>query len=255
MLVVHKDGQAIQECIMKIALKAATIFGVLALTLSSVPASAQDGRLSISFTPAVVTGAGDGKLALAGMAGYRFSDHFSFEGDVTWIDDTAGGFRGGNFFGFDTRAIQGASLVNTIGGAFGQAGLGRGDNRMFDLQGRGPGNVIGTFPALNASTDGKTWIGTMGVRYEPSTQTSRFRPYVSGGLGVNFTDQSFSLAATSITPAIDQSSTHSGLALSAGGGANIHLGGPLWAAADAKYFHLSQERDLMRLGGGLTLKF
>jgi hypothetical protein len=175
---------------------------------------------------------------------------------VTWIDDTAGGFRGGNFFGFDTR-VAGGSLVNTIGGAFGQAGLGRGDNRMPGFQDRGTAKVIGigTFPALNASTDGETWIGTMGVRYEPSVQTSRFRPYVSGGLGVNFTDQSFALAASSFTPAIDQSTTHSGLALSAGGGANVHLGGPLWAAADAKYFHLSRDRDLMRLGGGLTFKF
>lgn len=239
---------------MKIATKAAIITGVLALTLSAVPASAQDGRLSLSFTPAIVTGAGDGSLALAGTAAYRFSEHFSFEGDVTWIDDTAGGFGGGNFLGFDTR-VAGTSLVNTIGGAFEQAGFGRGDNRMFDLQGRGPGSVIGTFPALDASADGKTWIGTMGVRYEPSVQTARFRPYLSGGLGVNFTDQSFSLAATSFTPAIDQSTTHSGLALSAGGGASVHLGGPLWAAADAKYFHLSRDRDLMRLGGGLTFKF
>ena len=95
----------------------------------------------------------------------------------------------------------------------------------------------------------------MGVRYEPTTQTARFRPYVSGGLGVNFTDQTFSLAATSVTQAIDATASHSGLALSAGGGANVHLSGPLWVGADAKYFHLSRDRDLMRLGGGVTFKF
>ena len=90
----------------------------------------------------------------------------------------------------------------------------------------------------------------------PSPAPEHFFVFFEGDVtGVNFTDQNFSLAATSFTPAIDESATHSGLALSAGGGANVHLGGPLWAAADAKYFHLSRERDLMRLGGGLTFKF
>src|SRR4026208_2600862 len=42
---------------------------------------------------------------------------------------------------------------------------------------------------LSASVDGSTFIVTVGVRYELPTQTTRFRPYLSGGLGINNTDQ------------------------------------------------------------------
>jgi hypothetical protein len=38
---------------------------------------------------------------------------------------------------------------------------------------------------FSASVDGSTFIGTLGVRYELPVQTSRFRPYLSGGLGMN----------------------------------------------------------------------
>ncbi len=33
----------------------------------------------------------------AGTVGYRFSEHFWFEGDVTWIDAAAGGVRDYHF--------------------------------------------------------------------------------------------------------------------------------------------------------------
>jgi hypothetical protein len=95
----------------------------------------------------------------------------------------------------------------------------------------------------------------MGIRYEPSVQTARFRPYVSSGIGINFTDQTINLAAVSVPDIYDGSISQSGVAFSAGGGANIHLGGALWANADAKYFRLSRDRDLMRIGGGVTFKF
>jgi hypothetical protein len=78
---------------------------------------------------------------------------------------------------------------------------------------------------------------------------------VSSGVGINYTRQQFTLDSASIAQMIDQSVSNSGLAFSAGGGANIRLAGPLWATADAKYFRLSRERDLMRIGGGITVKF
>lgn len=245
---------------MKRVLQAAIVLGTLAAALSSVPASAQDGRLSLSFTPGVATMSGDANLALAGTVDYRFSQHFSFEGDITWLDAPSDGF-GDRLFGFDPRVSTGSvtTLLNTIGQSNGFGNRGGNNNRnpgvIFPA---GLLNTIATLPATStflASTDGHTWIGTMGVRYEPTAQTARFRPYVSGGLGINVTDQDFNLAATSITQAVDQSISHSGIAFSAGGGANIHLGGALWAAADAKYFHLSRDRDVMRLGGGVTFKF
>ena len=92
-------------------------------------------------------------------------------------------------FGFDGATLGGITSVRVNGQPIvAQPGNGRGDNRLSNLIDRNFGNIAATIPTLNASTDGQTWIGTMGVRYEPTTQTARFRPYVSGGLGVNFTE-------------------------------------------------------------------
>ena len=99
-------------------------------------------------------------------------------------------------------------------------------------------------------------IGTLGVRYEPAVQTARFRPYVSGGLGLNHTEQEFTLRHRApSTRAFDESISHSGFAFSAGGGANVRLFSSVWANADAKYFRLSRDRNIMRLGGGIGLRF
>ena len=65
-------------------------------------------------------------------------------------------------------------------------------------------------------------IGTLGVRYEPAVQTARFRPYVSGGLGFNHTEQEFEFRIATVT-GFDESISHSGFAFSAGGGANVRL--------------------------------
>jgi opacity protein-like surface antigen len=110
-------------------------------------------------------------------------------------------------------------------------------------------------PTMLASPDGQTMIGTLGLRYEPTVQTARFRPYVSGGLGLNHTEQDFNLSAATASSTFDDSISNSGFAFSAGGGANIRLFSSLWANADAKYFRLSRDRNIMRLGGGVTLKF
>lgn len=238
---------------MKIVTKSA-LMALFAGVVMPIAASAQESRLTISFTPAVAAESGDSQLALAGTAAYRFAEHFAFEGDVTWIDAAAGGLRD-RTFGFDPRVTATTTtavrtVLQTVGAMFG----GRNNRLPGFPDGLGP--VTATFPAfgpISATTEGQTWIGTMGLRYEPAVQTARFRPYVSGGLGVNFTDQTLNLAAASNAARFDDS--HSGLALSAGGGANIHLGGALWLNADAKYFHLSRDRDLMRLGGGVTVKF
>ncbi len=238
---------------MKIFTKSALMVWIGTVILP-VAASAQESRLSFSFTPSVVAESGDSQLALGGSAAYRFAEHFSFEGDITWIDAAAGGLRDRNF-GFDPRvSATGATNVQTVlqnvGAIFGG---GRNTNRFDRIP--NIGNIGVTLPALpiSASSEGQTWIGTMGLRYEPAVQTARFRPYLAGGIGVNFTDQRLDLSAVNTPVSYDDS--HSGLALSAGGGANIHLGGPLWANADARYFHLSRDRDLMRLGGGVTFKF
>lgn len=98
-------------------------------------------------------------------------------------------------------------------------------------------------------------IGTMGVRYELPAQVERFRPYLAAGLGINNTDQEFGLEQTMFTPAFNQSASHTGYAFSAGAGASVRLAGQFWADVDAKYFRLSRDRDIMRVGGGVSVRF
>ena len=57
------------------------------------------------------------------------------------------------------------------------------------------------------------------------------------------------------TPAFDESASHAGYAFSAGGGASVRLAGQFWADVDAKYFRLSRDRNIMRLGGGVSVRF
>jgi len=35
----------------------------------------------------------------------------------------------------------------------------------------------------------------------------------------------------------------------------VRLAGQFWADVDAKYFRLSRDRDIMRLGGGVSVRF
>ena len=222
------------------------LFFLALATCSPAAVHAQEQRFRVSFEPGVATVSGDAQLALGGSVGYRFSDHFWFEGDMTWIDAAAGGFRHGDFrfSGNDANALGIANIVQS----------------RLPMFGRGHFPVLPSLPMLpniqlNASTDGSTFIGTMGVRYELPVETARFRPYVAGGIGINDTSQRFTVSATSMTPTIDQSTSHTGLAFRGGGGASIRLAGQLWADVDATYFHLSRDRDVMRLGGGVSFRF
>lgn len=242
---------------MTIVKKSASLVALLAvLALAPAATEAQEQqRISVTFTPAVVTVAGDAELGLAGSVGYRFSEHLSFEGDFTWIDAAAGGLRDRQFMvdgpDFMTGAVN--DILRRGGGMFG----GNIGNHRLPIMNVRPPNLP-TMPIgigdLRASASGQTTIGTLGVRYEPSVETARFRPYVAGGVGLNYTNQEFTLESTAIRP-FDESLSHSGMAFSAGGGASIRLFSSLWADVDAKYFRLSRDRNLMRLGGGVSVKF
>ena len=225
-------------------------FVALIAFLLLVPASAraQDERLRVSFAPAVATVSGDAELALGGTVGYRFSEHFWFEGDFTWIDAAAGGFRD-NVLDFDRSATSNAvrDLLTRRSVRFGN--------------GRFPGNNFPNLPdlpglgRLRATIDGRTLLGTLGIRYELPVQTARFRPYLSGGLGINDTEQDFTLQQTSQSSESTQSVSHTGYAFNGGAGASVRLLKQLWGDVDAKYFRLSQDRNIMRLGGGVSFRF
>lgn len=240
---------------MRIFTKSSQVAALFVMMLVPAIAHAQEERLTLSFTPAVAAASGDTELALAGTAAYRVTEHFSFEGDLTWIDAAAGGFRN-RILSFDTPVRTGAALttmIQGIGGGFGDRNPGRGGSN-FPVGSTGI-SLLPIGGPISLSTEGSTWIGTMGVRFEPRVQTAKFRPYIAGGIGINHTNERFTLAATSSTQMADYSASRSGLAFSAGGGANIHVGGALWLAADARYINLSNADDVMRLGGGVTFKF
>ena len=230
--------------------KSAPLVTLIAFLLL-VPASAhaqEEPRLRVTFAPAVATVSGDAELALGGTVGYRFSDHFWFEGDFTWIDAAAGGFRD-NVLDFDRRQTNSSvrALLTRQAVRFGS--------------GRFPGNNFPFLPDLpglgqmRATIDGRTLIGTLGIRYELPVQTARFRPYLSGGLGINDTEQDFTLQQTSQSSESSQSVSHTGYAFNGGAGASVRLFKQLWGDVDAKYFRLSQERNIMRLGGGVSVRF
>ena len=74
---------------------------------------------------------------------------------------------------------------------------------------------------------------------------------MSGGLGINNTDQELRIESLGI----DASSSRTGYAFDAGAGASVRVAGGLWADVDAKYFRLSGDRDVMRFGGGVSFRF
>ena len=152
-------------------------------------------------------------------------------------------------FDLDARTVDASRVVDLVQGRVGGIGI--------PVR---PGiPSLPTFPIsigpIRATTDGSTTIGTLGVRYELPAQVERFRPYLAAGLGINNTDQQFRLERTAFTPAFDESASHAGYAFSAGGGASVRLAGQFWADVDAKYFRLSRDRDIMRLGGGVSVRF
>ena len=241
---------------MKFVTRVASAAALVAVTLMPALAEAQDQRLSITFTPAWVSVGGDGEFGVATSLGYRFSPHFGFEGEFTWVDGA--GLRDGRMFSrLDTGLV--GSIIGSIPGGMGS---GRNDNRNVRMPMFGGGALLPGTSILPgpAAFDGTTMIGTLGVRYEPMVQTERFRPFLSAGVGLNYTDQEFRYE----TPAqrggaapmdFEESISHTGMAFSAGGGAAIRLVSSLWANVDAKYFRLSRDRNLMRLGGGISLRF
>ena len=230
------------------------VFVALVAGVAAAPAAAQapEERITVNFTPAFATVGGDTELALSGSAGYRFTEHLSFEGDFTWIDAAEGGGLGRVFPLGSSQFTSSAYRAWTTGSVvtFGAPSLDLRNIRTFPNLPTIPIPVEG----FDLSNDGQTIIATLGVRYEPTVQTARFRPYVSGGLGINHTEQELIFRIASMT-AFDESISHTGFAFSAGGGAGIRLFSSVWANADAKIFRLSRDRNVIRFGGGVGFRF
>jgi hypothetical protein len=216
-----------------------TVFALVPAT-----ASGQEQRFRVSLAPSVAASGGDAELALSGTAAYRFSEHFWFEGDVTWLDAAAGGLRERDI-DFPVPYPIDFTEITRRGGMFNGDGI--------RLPGFPSVPIFPPFPIsqVSASVDGSTFIATVGLRYELPRQTSRFRPYLAGGLGVNHTDQEVRIEALGI----DASASRTGYAVNGGAGATVRVWRQLWADVDARYFRLSGDRDIMRLGGGVSFRF
>jgi len=237
---------------MTIVTNRASIAALIALTFL-VPASArpqaQTQRFRAAITPAVTTTSGDAEFALGGTFGYSFSEHFSFEGDFTWIDAAAGGFRSR---AFDFEGLDGIGGLNDLLSR--QAGIfGRRGTRLPNFPNLP--NLPANIGLVRGSTDGRTLIGTIGMRYELPVSGGRLRPYVSGGLGIDNTDQELRIQPFAAAPQFEGSASHTGMAFSGGVGASVRLFSQLSADVDAKYFRLSRDRNVMRFGGGVSVRF
>lgn len=222
------------------------------LLLAPAKARAQEPRIFASFTPAAVAVSGETDFGIAGTAGYRFSEHLWFEGDVTWIDNAARRERfggGGAWFGFDPSHLF--EPVRSLPPGYQLPPI------LPDFPGVPNFPVLPQLPEVEMSIDGYTVIGTMGIRFEPAVQTARFRPYVSAGMGINHTDRDVRIDPTPFASLLVnvKDTSHTGFAFSGGAGANIQLHRALWATVDAKYFRLSNDRNVMRFGGGVTFRF
>lgn len=262
----------------------APILGLL-MTLCVVPAAhAQDQRLRVAFGPAAATGVGDGTLALTGSIGYRFSERFSFDVDLTTIDGAADRFSDREFGVGDAFAgtARTGDLMANLSPLFGGARPGGQGGRMFGgdwraLAGLGAGGFPRHLGGFRATADGRTTIGTAGFRYELPIQGGRLRPYVGGGLGLVRTEEIFRASAAGlsgtvsdallragVTPpagfslgidSLSESVSHVGVAVGAGVGASLRVFRELSVDIDTRYFRLAQGRNVARFGGGISYRF
>lgn len=237
-------------------LKPTTLFRsltLLAALLVPALAHAQDQRLRVSFGGATTAGVIDSQPAITASVGYRFTDLFSFEVEVTAVDGAvlsqiawpAGVVRLGS--GYIVDGSFGLVTPTFSTGAF--AGI-------------PPFGVPLPPGGLRIERDGATALATFGFRYELPSQVRRFLPYLSGGIGIARTEQSVMVwpavrfVNSSTRPnVIDETVSHTGLAASAGVGASIRIFRQLSADLDARYFRIDRGGNLGRFGGGVSYRF
>lgn len=241
----------------RVTTSALLITSTILIAMAPATARAQEQRMRLTFTPAAATMSGDAEVALAGSFGYRFAERLWFEGDVTWIDAaSAAGEIGLDSPGmlFTLYANPAVPPVNTTVDRL-PANIGSPMLRFIPPSPVGLQSFPDLIGPLRLSSSGSALVATLGIRYDLPVQTERFRPYVAGGLGLNHTDHQLRFERTMLPPAFDQSFSHTGPAFSAGAGASIRAVRQLWVDVDARYFRLSRDRNVMRLGGGVSLRF
>jgi opacity protein-like surface antigen len=224
---------------------------MLPVMLYAVPATAQDERVRLSVGTAATTGGGD-NLAWTASVGYRFLERLSFEVDFTATDSPGGDFaRPLAAIGGPGGGIVRGGVVTRGGPGFPNVPSDRMQGQVFDR--------IAIFPPAPVRSDGQLALVTAGFRYELPFQGGRLRPYLAGGLGIARTEDD--VVRILARPGADaaargaDSITRTGVAASAGAGASLRVFRGLFVDVDARYFRLDRDRDLTRLGGGLSYRF
>jgi hypothetical protein len=231
-----------------------TMFCAFTFTLLALPASAQDERVRLSIGTAATTGADD-NLALTASAGYRFLEHLSFEVDFTATES------GGNDFVRPLATAAGFGDGVVRGGLVPRERL-RPQGGLTDAMRGQVVDRIAIFPPVPlARSNVDIALITAGFRYELPVQGGRLRPYVGGGLGIARTSEEFAVVRPILRPGAAgegigrESIVRTGVAGSAGAGASVRLFRGLFADVDARYFRLDRDRNLARLGGGVSYRF
>jgi hypothetical protein len=231
-----------------------TAFWTFAVTLLALPASAQDERLRLSIGTAATTGADD-NLALTASVGYRFLEHFSFE-----VDFTATEWAGNDFVRpLGTAGFGGGAVVRS--GLVTRQRLGPQGGLTDPMRGQVLDRIAIFPPVPLARNDVDLALITAGFRYELPVQGGRLRPYVGGGLGIARTSEEFAVVQPLLRPGAGggsisrESVVRTGVAGSAGAGASVRLFRGLFADVDARYFRLDRDRNLARIGGGVSYRF
>jgi opacity protein-like surface antigen len=228
------------------------------LTLFAIPASAQDARVRLSIGTAATTGPGD-NVAITASAGYRFFERLSFDVDFMATESPGGDFvRPFAAIGGPGGGIMRGNVVTRGGPGFPGGPMERIERPMDPMRGRLFDRAI--FPPAPPVRDrGDLTVVTAGFRYELPVQGGRLRPYVGGGLGLARTNQD--VMRILARPGIDnsvraaESIVRTGMAASAGAGASLRVFRGLFVDLDARYFRLDADRDLTRLGGGVSYRF
>ena len=219
-----------------------TVFVAVAAFLLAAPAVAlaQDApRVRVTFGAGATAGSIDGEVAYNISAGYRFSKLFSFDVEAVLVDGATNEFS--------IRPLNFTNLPPTL---------------AFLIP--NPGDLTFT-----ASNEGNTFLSTMGFRFEFPTNESRFRPYVSGGMGFARTENNYDVRilgasggnpntrAQAILPTsiYDDAESHIGVVFGGGVGAQIRVWKGLSVGGDARYYRLDRDRNLGTFSGSISYGF
>ena len=145
---------------------------LVAILLMPVFAHAQDERLRLSFGVATTAGAIDSEPAIAASVGYRFMNRVSFDVEVTAAEGVTDRF----------------SRIRLLGSGGVSGGVG-GSDAILDALG---------LDNVGIEHEGRTVLATFGFRYELPSQSSRFAPYVTAGIGVARLEDHYDVSIASV---------------------------------------------------------